>query len=423
MPDASSPIRRDPFADVFRSYEASRARVAGRPDSQARAPGVFAACWRALGCVPAAQRTVLVTGSKGKGSTARMVAWNLQRAGHRVGLVVSPEEVCHFDRIRIDNQPIPAAAFQERLARAMPLLDDELAARAPDRYLSPTGIFLTVALQWFADEAVDWVVLEGGRGVQWDEIGQLAARVAVVTSVLDEHVAALGGTPGNVLRDKLSIARCAPVTVVDPDVAQAAADAGLQVPGLRIAAPSPAAAAVAAPAWYARLCALAATVVRELGHAPAFQPFSTPSFAWFGLAGTAVLCEPVIHARSIDAGFLRTRLPAGSRVLVGLSDDKDVAGVLDGLRRCGLGEIGAIALTSRADHVRSGWLQTRAGTVARLGTLDVVEPDLPALRAAVRAFAAGAPALYVVGVQVFLRCLRQAFSPQLAGPAAVESAS
>lgn len=394
----------DGFDEVFASYVEALDRSRGRPDSQTRAPHVFAAVWRELGCLPPPGRTVLVTGSKGKGTTARLVAGNLERAGRRVGLVVTPEEVQHTDRIRLDGAAIPRADFFRLLSRCMPPLRRELARAAAGRYLSPTGIFLTVGLLWFAESGVDWWVIEGGRGVQWDEIGQLRARVAAITSILPEHVAALGGSAEAVRDDKLSIARLADVTVLG---AQAAAVPGPRPPAsLVVAAGAPHAAFARHPPWYAQLCAIADEVLRRIGHDAPFAPLPTPSFCWYELAGTPLLCEPIVNGASIDPDFVRTRLPAGTQVVLGLSDDKDIGGILDRLAAGGLRRFGGIGLRSAAGHVSSRWLAAR--DVEALGEVDVVDPDLAWLGEVLEALARRAPAVYVAGVQVFVRCVRQA---------------
>src|SRR5665647_507812 len=163
----------DIFGPVFSSYLSNLPRIRGKLDSETRAPTVFREVWGRLGLVPSADRVILITGSKGKGTVARLIAWNLQRRGYRVGLVVTPEELSHLDRIRLDNEPIPISEFEAHLSTILPHLMEALAADEPDRYLSPTGVFLTVALSWFKPRLVDWYVIEGGRGVQADEIGQL----------------------------------------------------------------------------------------------------------------------------------------------------------------------------------------------------------------------------------------------------------
>jgi len=406
----------DGFDPVFASYLASLPRLRGLPDAATRAPAVFAAAWDTLGLRPAPARTVLVSGSKGKGTVARLVAWHLQRAGHRVGLVVSPEELGHRDRLRISNVPIAQADFDRHLAVVLPVLQRLLAERAPGRYLSPSGIFLTVALSWFREQNAGWTVVEGGRGVRHDEIGQLRARAGALTSVLPEHVASLGGSAAAVLADKLSLAAQVDVCVAGTQVGavlDATVPAAQQPANLRVAPPLHAG-TDAWPRWYAELCGVASQVLRACGEGGTFEPLPTPSF-WRGtVQGRPLVCEPVVSGDSLDGGFLQAQFPRGASVLLGLSDDKDVASVVQRLHALGFTRLHAVALRSAAGHVSSRWIAGNTWGVARLGTLDVVRPDLDALRDLL----AGLPGpVSAAGVQLFARSLRLALGVGLTGPA------
>src|SRR5262245_44162701 len=67
-------------------------------------------------------RVVHVAGSKGKGSTAAMLAAVLRRAGYRTGLFTSPHLCRIEERIQVAGQPISAeefAALVEELAPAI----------------------------------------------------------------------------------------------------------------------------------------------------------------------------------------------------------------------------------------------------------------------------------------------------------------
>ena len=51
-------------------------------------------------------RSVHIAGSKGKGSTAAMIAAALCAAGYRTGLYTSPHLVTIRERIKVDGKPI-----------------------------------------------------------------------------------------------------------------------------------------------------------------------------------------------------------------------------------------------------------------------------------------------------------------------------
>lgn len=404
----------DGFEEVFASYLAALPGIGRRADALVRAPHVFGRVWNILECVPDPARTVLVTGSKGKGTVARLTSWNLQSAGLRVGLVVTPEELSHLDRIRIDNQPISKTNFDRLLRASLPLLRTELSLTAPGRYLSPTGIFLTVALLWFREQSVDWCVIEGGRGVQADEIGQIKARLGVVTTVLDEHLVALGGTTEMVLRDKLSIASIAATTVVGPQVAAAAGlrdyTGGLIVAGVEGTRST---SSREYPSWYRDLCAIAREAYKAIQPSKEFALFATPSFWRSRIQGIPILCEAIVAGQSIDIEFLQAVLPERTEVLLGLSDDKDINGILNQLRRAGIHRFSALILKSSAMHVSSNWIHSNSYLVECAGEIDVVQPDLNLLRSVIERIAGRSAAVYVAGVQVFMRSVRRALRVEL----------
>lgn len=405
----------DLFDDLFASYSAFYLAHGPQPDRAARAPWVFADLWDRRGWRPDPAQTLLVTGSKGKGTVARQLAWSLQAEGP-TGLVVSPEECGHLDRIRIDNQPISAAAF-ERLWRAIAPEAQAMAAQAgAGRYLSPSGWFLSVALAWFHERGVRRVVVEGGRGVCCDEIGQLGARLGVVTSVYGEHLAAIGPTLADVWDDKLALAARVRRLVVAPQVAQAAQALGRQLPAHAIVAPAQQACVrPGEPAWLEHERALSAAALAAWSPRARLRWQNSPSFTRTSLAGTPLWLEPVVHPDSLDPAFLHHLAGQGVAVVLGLPDDKAVGAILARLAASGLTDLAAFALCSPVGHVQSRWIE-RAPALRRLGLLDVVHPDVDALRAQLAQHAAQRRGLYVIGVQVFVRTLRAVCGLALAGP-------
>src|SRR6516164_751111 len=64
-----------------------------------------------LGDPQTAARTIHVTGSKGKGSTATFIAAQLTRAGYRTALYTSPHLHSYCERIAFDLKPVSEAEF------------------------------------------------------------------------------------------------------------------------------------------------------------------------------------------------------------------------------------------------------------------------------------------------------------------------
>jgi dihydrofolate synthase / folylpolyglutamate synthase len=139
-------------------------------------------------------RAVHITGTNGKGSTARMISSALKRTV-KTGLYTSPHLVRVTERIQINDEEISAEEFVA--------LYDEV-----ERLGLPLTFFeqLTVmALLCFAREKVDWVVLEVGLGGRLDATNVVDAEVAVLTSIAVDHQQWLGDTPEAIAADKSHI--------------------------------------------------------------------------------------------------------------------------------------------------------------------------------------------------------------------------
>lgn len=400
---------------VFSSYEARYRRSEGKFDRETRHPERIAAVWDRLGLRPPAENTCVVSGSKGKGTTARLIAWNLTRSGYRVGLVLTPEEISHLDRIRIDNRPIPENTFLELVRELAPSLDAVWQHAESDAYyLPPTAVFLTVAMAWFKREQVDRIVIEGGRGAKWDEIGQIEARVGVVANVLPEHLGRLGPNLGDIASDKLSLlANCREVLMPEGEAAQLER-CGIRVPDALARVPAATRPATANyPAWYPRLAGLGCEAARTLGLVGEWVDFGTPAFAWLSKEGR-IAVDGAVTPLCLDDRFLRESGLSSGTALLGLSSDKDCVGLVAALRACGFRNFAAVRLHSPVGHLDSDWLDAFPD-IEVVGTLNVVAPDAAALHAMVCRVGARGP-VFALGVQVFVRSLRCAFGQSLGEP-------
>lgn len=249
-PDDGNPVTRA-LNGIFSDYLAKRGSAAGGFDRDVRDPAIILNAAADRGLIPAGDRVITVTGSKGKGTVARAAAQALLGltardadafgaprrhspddgpGTGRVGLIVSPNEVTQTDRLRLDGVPIADDDFLTAYRSLEPDLDRLRRALPPSRYLSPFGAFLLIGLQWFRDIGTDWVVLEGGRGAAFDEVGRIPARVSIVTTVAPEHREQLGPTLADIARDKLAIAETAGLCLLGPDMPEILERVGVALP-------------------------------------------------------------------------------------------------------------------------------------------------------------------------------------------------
>lgn len=148
-------------------------------------------------------RVVHITGTKGKGSTAAVLAAVLRAAGYRVGLFTSPHLVRVEERIRIDGDPITPAELAALVADVAPAVR-ELEA-GPGQ--GPTFFEIGTALGFlhFVRRRADVAVVEVGLGGRFDSTNVCTPLVSVVTSVGLDHTAQLGTTPEAIAYQKAGI--------------------------------------------------------------------------------------------------------------------------------------------------------------------------------------------------------------------------
>ena len=144
---------------------------------------------------------VHITGTNGKGSTARMATALLTTAGLSVGTYTSPDLQRVNERLAWNGEPISDGAFAEVIEAVVSL--EPLAHTRASRF----EVLTAAAYRWFADVAVDVGVIEVGLGGRWDATNVADAQVAVVTNVSLDHGEILGPTVEDIAREKAGIVK------------------------------------------------------------------------------------------------------------------------------------------------------------------------------------------------------------------------
>ena len=139
-----------------------------------------------------------VAGTKGKGSTAAMIASSLHAAGYKTGFYTSPHLHDYAERIQVNRQDISHADFVE--------LVEELRPHA-EKVKQITTFELTTALGmlYFARQHVDVAVLEVGLGGRLDATNVVNPLVSVITSLSMDHMNVLGDTLAKIAAEKAGI--------------------------------------------------------------------------------------------------------------------------------------------------------------------------------------------------------------------------
>ncbi len=183
----------------------ARSRAPKAPDRIRRHPEWTVRLYRELGESGAVRQRTVVAGSKGKGSTAAMLAALLGQVRPGVLLFTGPDLGDFRERIRVDGVPVST----EELWAGIDALEGPLARVGPvppEQYLGPVGLTALIALVLGGRHGVWAEVLECGRGARSDDVAALEHRVGVLTPVFLEHVAELGPTIAQIGWEKAGVA-------------------------------------------------------------------------------------------------------------------------------------------------------------------------------------------------------------------------
>lgn len=152
-------------------------------------------------------RVIHITGTNGKGSTARMAEALCRAYGMRTGLYTSPHLEHVNERIAIDGQRLSDDDFVELFNQMKDLI--AMVDAKMDEIGSPRMSFfevLTAMAIWkFADAPVDVAIVEVGMGGRWDATNVLNADAAVIGPIDMDHMAWLGNSVEEIAAEKVGI--------------------------------------------------------------------------------------------------------------------------------------------------------------------------------------------------------------------------
>jgi len=154
---------------------------------------------QAMGLGAPAERSIVVGGTNGKGSTVAFIEAIARAAGWKVGAYTSPHLLRYNERVRIDGQD----ASDEALMAAFNAIED---ARG-DTTLTYFEYGTLAALQLFAQAGLDLAVLEVGLGGRLDAVNIVDGDVAVITTVDIDHSDWLGEDREAIGTEKAGIIR------------------------------------------------------------------------------------------------------------------------------------------------------------------------------------------------------------------------
>lgn len=150
-------------------------------------------------------RCVHVAGTNGKGSTTTFIASALTAAGYKTGSYLSPYVFDLRERILIDARMIPTGDFARWVSTIRPEIEwirDHTDFGETTEFELKTA----VAFCYFAEQAVDFAVIEVGIGGRLDATNVIdAPLVAVITTIGLDHTLILGDSVEKIAWEKAGI--------------------------------------------------------------------------------------------------------------------------------------------------------------------------------------------------------------------------
>lgn len=171
---------------------------------------------RRLGDPQDGLRIVHVAGTKGKGSTAALIAAALTASGVRTGLFCSPHLHRLEERFRIDGRmanPDELVALVEEVRPAAEIID-AIDPHPRRRNLTFFEITTAMGLLHFARNHCGAVILEVGLGGRLDSTNIVRPLVSVLTSISFDHTKILGPTLAAIATEKAGILKRGGMAVV-----------------------------------------------------------------------------------------------------------------------------------------------------------------------------------------------------------------
>jgi dihydrofolate synthase/folylpolyglutamate synthase len=142
-------------------------------------------------------RTIHVGGTNGKGSVSHLLAAILQSAGYKVGLYTSPHLKDFRERIRVNGKMISKQKVSAFIAKNQQLITE----------INPSFFEITTAFafKYFAEQNVDFAVVEVGLGGRLDCTNVISPLLSVITNISLDHTDILGDTLGKIAAEKAGI--------------------------------------------------------------------------------------------------------------------------------------------------------------------------------------------------------------------------
>ncbi|CAN1267638.1 Dihydrofolate synthetase [Linum perenne] len=197
------------YLDSLTNYERSGVpKDAGTDSDDGLDLGRMRRLMNRLGDPQSKFKAVHIAGTKGKGSTAAFVSNILRAEGYSVGCYTSPHIMSIRERMTVGKtgDPVSAKSLDRVFRKIKGRLDE--AVHLENGRLTHFEILTATAFALFAEENADIAVIEAGLGGARDATNILSSSdlaASVITTIGEEHLAALGGSIESIAMAKAGI--------------------------------------------------------------------------------------------------------------------------------------------------------------------------------------------------------------------------
>ncbi|AHB12804.1 folylpolyglutamate synthase/dihydrofolate synthase family protein [Dehalococcoides mccartyi] len=147
---------------------------------------------------------VHLAGTKGKGSTAALIASVMSVAGYRTGLYTSPHLLDFRERIRLDGKMISKAHLVRLMASISPLVE-EMNDHAYLGKITSFEVMTALAFEFFHRQQAAFQVIETGLGGRLDATNVITPSLSVITPISLDHTEVLGDSLEKISAEKAGI--------------------------------------------------------------------------------------------------------------------------------------------------------------------------------------------------------------------------
>lgn len=142
-------------------------------------------------------KSIHVAGTNGKGSCSHTLAAILQEEGYKVGLYTSPHIIDFRERIKVNGVCVSEQYVVDFVEKGKKFFEK----------LHPSFFELTTAMafRYFAEQNVDYAVIEVGLGGRLDCTNIITPILSVITNISLDHTNFLGDTLEKIAKEKAGI--------------------------------------------------------------------------------------------------------------------------------------------------------------------------------------------------------------------------